>query len=238
MPDQHLAAAAGPGADANGRDFQRGGDRLGGGLDNQFQHDGKTSGLLQTTSVNYQALPIAGIAALHAVAADSQHALWRESQVAHHRHAGGADPRDRLQRGIVSAFQLYCGGAPFLQEGDRILQCIFQAALIGTKRHVADDEGLRCPPAYQATVVEHVFHCHGQRIAMSLYSITQRIADQQGVDRACRGQPGHARIVTGDDADPLSGGAALPPLMRVTQWFAIAFTHCHSNKAPSSLRST
>ena len=113
--DQHLAVAAGAGADADGRDLEAFGDRLRDRCRHALEHQREGAGGLDRQRVVDQLQRGGGGPALRLVAAERGRRLRRQAEVAHHRDAGARDGQDAVER-RAGALHLHAVGATLLDE--------------------------------------------------------------------------------------------------------------------------
>ena len=203
MRHQHLAVALHAGADADRGDVQLarhqraqlGGDAL--------EHDGEAAGGLERARVGDQALLVGLTARLHLVAAERQHRLRRQSQVAHDRDAGLDDALHGLGH-ARTALELDGVGAPLLHQPAGVQHGLLGAGLVAHERHVPHDHraGLRARDG--ARVVQHVVHRHRQRAVVAEHDRAHGVAHEQDLDAGLVGEPRGREVVRRDHRDGLA----------------------------------
>ena len=110
MVHEHLAVAAGAGADADGGHVDRVGDHAGDLVGHALEHDGEAAGGGQGLGVGHQLERGAVLAALHLEAAHGVDGLRGEAEVAHHRDLGVDERLDHRQP-LAAALELHGLGA-------------------------------------------------------------------------------------------------------------------------------
>ena len=110
MEDEHLAVAAGTGADADRGDVDRLGDQRGDLVGHPLEHQGEAAGGLEGLGVLHQGERRLGLLALHPEAAHGVHRLRGEAEVAHHGDLGVDDGLDD-RHPLGAALELHRLGA-------------------------------------------------------------------------------------------------------------------------------
>ncbi len=174
---------------------------------NGFEHDHRRPGVLQRQSVVLELL-CGGIAlALHLVATEHVHRLRCQADMAADRDAARDEEGDGGCH-LGAAFELDHLGAGGHQ-GDGVAESLLWRFLITAERHVGDDEGTVAAALDGGGVVSDVGDGHRQRRVVALDDVTERIADQQAVDRCAIEQAGKAGVVAGEHDDFFAGSVQL-----------------------------
>jgi len=195
-----LAIAVFTSTDPNNRDVQRSPKPTGKSIWNVFQHQGKTTCLLQLLSFLKDSFLTLRILCLAAVS-KSMHSLRRQPEVSHHRYSHANQPFDHADNLGFSTFDLHSGSAGMLQQAACCCNSLVFSTLVTKKRQVTNHQWLlrkrivESPP-YGLAVMKHLLHAHGQGGGMAKNNHGQRISDQNHIsssgfnERSAQGIPG------------------------------------------------
>ena len=130
---------SGPGADADGRSINLGGDAGGDFPRNAFQDEGRDAGAVEGGGIGQQSVNGGRRLALDLVAAHAMDGLRRESNVSDDGNFGFDDAADeRDARG--SAFDFDGFGAAFLDEAHGVFKRLVSAGVVGAEGHVSHEK--------------------------------------------------------------------------------------------------
>ena len=129
--------------------------------------------------------------------------------MAHHRDAGGDEPRDEL--GVHgAALELDRVAAALLHQPAGVRDAVLDRRLVGHERHVADDVRAPRRACDRAAVIDHLVERDRQRRLVTLHDHAERVADQQHVDAGFVEQPRERGVVRGEHGDLLAALLHLP----------------------------
>ena len=155
-------------------------------------------------------------AALDDVAAQAVLALRREADVRHHRDARGHDAADLL--GAANpALELHGVGVRLFHEAERGVKRFVGTGLVGSERHVGDDERAFDGSCDRAGQRNELIHGHRERGVEAEHVVAGGVADQQKVDAGLVEDLGAQLVVAGQAGDlgpgalSRSGNAACAP---------------------------
>ena len=147
--------------------------------------------------------------------------------MAHHIDAGVHHRADRGSH-VRAALQLHAVAQGLLGDPVGCLNGLLLADVVGAKRHISDDEGVRSALDHRADVVDHVVHRHRHRRVVAQHNHAQGVAHQDDlavtlVDNASGG------VVVGRYEGELA--ALVLVLLEIQNCHLFLVAHC---KAPLS----
>ena len=203
MQHQYLAIALGPGADADGRDVQSGGDALRYLGGDAFQDHGKGARRFQGERVFHQVMDGRDRFALNPVSAHAVDGLRGKPKVPHDRDLRVREPFHQVET-ARSAFDFHCLGAGFLEEARCVGDPFRRAHLVGAEGHIGDHHRVLDRAAYGAGVKQHLVHGDGEGVFIAHDHHGKRIPNQDEVDPGFVHQPRSGVVVGSQGHD---GGA-------------------------------
>jgi hypothetical protein len=109
-----------------------------------------------------EADPVRFLAALRTERAKHVDRLRRQADMRHHRHAAFDQETNRL-RHARAAFDLDGAAARFFEHARSIHEGLFLRALVGTERHVDDDQRALTATHHRVALQNHHFERDGNR---------------------------------------------------------------------------
>ncbi len=83
---------------------------------------------------------------------------------------------------LVSAFELDCFRAAFLNESQRVSHRVVIARVESSVRHVCDEQSSLHSAAHRFQMDENLLECHRHGVAVSEDDVAEAVADQDDVD--------------------------------------------------------
>ena len=208
VPDEHLSARTGTGADADGRYVEGTGDVLAEEVREGFEHDGKGARVFEGQCGAHEGMGGCGGASLYAVAREGGGSLGEEADV---RHDGDADLGEcgDVWDEFLAALEFDGFGAAFLDDAHGCADGVVGAGCVGAKGHVGDEEGCCGAACDGAAVVEHLVEGETGGGGVAEGDLGEGVADEGDVDGVGGAGAGGGEVVGGEDGDGHFGGAEL-----------------------------
>ena len=200
---QHLAIALWPGANADGRNGQLGGDHGAHLPRHAFQHHAEAARALHCDGIAHELLDGGQRFALHLIAAHGVQRLRRKPDVSHDRNFRVAQAHDQLAA-LLSALDLHRLGAGFLDKPRGVAHRFVSGQMVRAIGHVGNEQRALGSAPGCAGVVQHLIHAHRHGVLVAQHHHGQRVAHQDHVNAGLIHQARGGIVVGGQASDALA----------------------------------